>query len=175
LHRGPLAMSALPPLLEDKRTQRGGRQIDVNDPQWSLTELKSRSAAGFRRGPPCHPLVLAGPAAISIQNDSDLSQGRAWHLEARWRGCIALARSGSRSKAHHKELAMHNAPREGDSCRKCGAELRSILCARCYGTGKSGKRDCKACCGTGVTIGCPNFRSHRIWPWNAKARFPSAA
>ena len=62
---------------------------------------------------------------------------------------------------------MLNTAREGDPCRKCGTELRSILCARCYGTGKSGKRDCKGCSGKGVIIGCPNFRSHRIWPWKS--------
>jgi hypothetical protein len=42
----------------------------------------------------------------------------------------------------------------------------------CYG---AGKRDCKTCGGTGTTIGCPNFRSHRLWPWHVKVRSPSPA
>jgi hypothetical protein len=36
-------------------------------------------------------------------------------------------------------------------------------------------RDCKTCSGTGTTIGCPNFRSHRLWPWGTKVHSPSAA
>jgi RNA polymerase subunit RPABC4/transcription elongation factor Spt4 len=63
---------------------------------------------------------------------------------------------------------MRKLAQEGEPCPRCGSELHAILCASCYGTGKSGSRACKACQGTGMTIGCPNFRSHRIWPWNGK-------
>jgi len=70
---------------------------------------------------------------------------------------------------------MHNAAREGDPCPKCDTRLRRVLCARCYGTGKSGSRDCKACDGVGTTIACPNFRSHRLWPWRVKIRNATAA
>jgi hypothetical protein len=65
---------------------------------------------------------------------------------------------------------MHNAAKEGNPCPKCDTALRPVLCTRCYGTGKSGKDVCKTCGGTGTTIGCPNFRSHRLWPWRAKVR-----
>jgi hypothetical protein len=64
---------------------------------------------------------------------------------------------------------MSKPAKEGDPCPKCDSKLRSVLCAPCYGTGKSGKRICKACGGTGQTIGCPNFRSHKWWPWRARA------
>jgi hypothetical protein len=65
--------------------------------------------------------------------------------------------------------------KEGDACPKCGTQLRTILCARCYGTGTSGQHGCKACGGTGMTTGCPNFRSHRIWPWATRPLLPPAA
>jgi hypothetical protein len=70
---------------------------------------------------------------------------------------------------------MHKTAKEGDSCPKCETQLRTILCARCYGSGKLGERHCKSCGGTGITIGCPNFRSHRMWPWHTKAHLPPAA
>jgi hypothetical protein len=60
-------------------------------------------------------------------------------------------------------------------CPKCGTQLRLILCARCYGTGKSGERECRSCGGTGITTECPNVGSHRLWSWPAKVRFPRAA
>jgi hypothetical protein len=70
---------------------------------------------------------------------------------------------------------MHNKANAAEPCPKCGTQLRSVLCTRCFGTGKSGKRDCKTCSGTGTTIGCPSFRSHRLWPWGTKVHSPSAA
>src|SRR3954469_18419727 len=62
-----------------------------------------------------------------------------------------------------QEMAMA-VGRVGDPCPNCGTKLSSVLCARCYGTGKTGKRACKICGGSGVKIGCPNFRAHRLWP-----------
>ena len=61
------------------------------------------------------------------------------------------------------ESAMRNTAKEGNACPKCGTQLRSVLCARCYGTGKSGERDCKHCGGTGTMIGCPNFRERALF------------
>jgi hypothetical protein len=78
------------------------------------------------------------------------------------------------SPESHKGNAKHNTAKDGDPCPKCGTQLRMILCARCFGTGKSGRHSCKACGGSGVTTGCPNFRSHRIWPWRARAKAPAA-
>jgi hypothetical protein len=46
---------------------------------------------------------------------------------------------------------MHKTAKEGDSCPKCETQLRTILCARCYGSGKLGERHCKSCGGTGIT------------------------
>jgi hypothetical protein len=72
--------------------------------------------------------------------------------------------------------------REGDPCPNCGTKLSSVLCVRCYGTGKTGQRACKTCGGSGVKIGCPNFRAHRLWPlirkrvvsrWSAEATKPA--
>jgi len=42
-----------------------------------------------------------------------------------------------------------------------GSELRVSWCARCFGTGRSGKHKCKACGGKGTTTDCPNARSHK--------------
>jgi hypothetical protein len=58
---------------------------------------------------------------------------------------------------------MRTPVKEGDACPKCGGKLRLVLCAICYGTGKSGKRICKTCEGSGIRASCPNFRSHRMW------------
>ena len=52
----------------------------------------------------------------------------------------------------------------GNQCPKCGSDLRVILCARCFGTGKAGKHSCKVCGGTGTAKDCPNSRSHSRWP-----------
>jgi hypothetical protein len=63
---------------------------------------------------------------------------------------------------------MSNPPIEGDRCPKCSSELRVLWCAPCFGTGRSGKGNCKACGGKGTRIGCPNFRSHRpkkVFEW----------
>jgi hypothetical protein len=65
-------------------------------------------------------------------------------------------------------MTMQNPAREGDPCPKCGTALRVVLCGPCYGTGRSGKRCCKTCGGTGVAMACPNFRSHRLWPGTQK-------
>jgi hypothetical protein len=46
-------------------------------------------------------------------------------------------------------------------CPKCGWELHASWCARCFGTGRSGRRECKACGGTGRTIACPNAGAHK--------------
>jgi len=70
---------------------------------------------------------------------------------------------------------MQKAMKEGDRCPKCATLLRTVLCTRCYGTGKSGSRNCKNCGGSGISMGCPNFRSHRIWPWLRKGHVPPAA
>src|SRR3954447_8070802 len=67
------------------------------------------------------------------------------------------------------------AAREGDPCPKCGTKLSSVLCAPCYGTGRSGKRACKNCGGSGVKIGCPNFRAHRLWPFIRKRVVPQSS
>jgi hypothetical protein len=67
------------------------------------------------------------------------------------------------------------AAREGDPCPKCGTKLSSVLCAPCYGTGRSGKRACKNCGGSGVKIGCPNFRAHRLWPLIRKRVVPQSS
>ena len=67
------------------------------------------------------------------------------------------------------------AAREGDPCAKCGTKLSSVLCAPCYGTGRSGKRACKNCGGSGVKIGCPNFRAHRLWPLIRKRVVPQSS
>ena len=76
---------------------------------------------------------------------------------------------------HTAVIPMRSTLKEGDACPKCGTRLRSILCGRCYGTGKVNGRACKNCAGTGTTVGCPNFRSHRLWPWRTKAAAPPAA
>ena len=55
---------------------------------------------------------------------------------------------------------MSNVAMEGNSCPKCGSELRVSWCAQCFGTGRSGKHQCKACGGRGTTTACPNVRSH---------------
>ena len=47
-------------------------------------------------------------------------------------------------------------------CPKCGSELHVYWCARCLGTGRSGKHGCKKCGGTGRRTACPNVRSHRL-------------
>ena len=60
-------------------------------------------------------------------------------------------------------MTRYSLEKAGTPCPKCGTELRSVLCVKCYGTGKSGKHACGKCGGTGVTTGCPNFRSHRPW------------
>ena len=44
---------------------------------------------------------------------------------------------------------MSNVATGGNSCPKCGSELRVSWCAQCYGTGRSGKHKCKACGGKG--------------------------
>ena len=49
-----------------------------------------------------------------------------------------------------------------ESCPKCGSELRVSWCAQCFGTGRSGKHNCKACEGKGMTATCPNVRSHKL-------------
>ena len=67
------------------------------------------------------------------------------------------------------------AAREGDPCPKCGTKLSSVLCAPCYGTGRSGKRACKNCGGSGVKIGCPNFRAHKLWPLIRKRVVPQSS
>jgi RNA polymerase subunit RPABC4/transcription elongation factor Spt4 len=46
-------------------------------------------------------------------------------------------------------------------CPKCGSELRVSWCATCFGTGRSGKHECKKCGGTGRTMACPNVHSHK--------------
>jgi superfamily II helicase len=47
-------------------------------------------------------------------------------------------------------------------CPKCDSELHVSWCARCFGTGRSGKHKCKKCAGTGMTTACPNVRSHKL-------------
>jgi len=47
-------------------------------------------------------------------------------------------------------------------CPKCGSELHVFWCARCFGTGRSGKHECKSCGGTGRTTACPNARAHKV-------------
>jgi hypothetical protein len=69
---------------------------------------------------------------------------------------------------------MRKVMKEGDPCPKCGTQLRMILCARCFGSGRSGQHSCKACDGKGTATSCPNVRSHRIWPWPTKLMFSAA-
>jgi hypothetical protein len=72
-------------------------------------------------------------------------------------------------------MTSQSAAREGDPCRKCGTKMRSLLCVPCYGTGKSRGRACKSCGGSGVMIGCPNFRAHTLWPWARRANVSSSS
>ena len=59
-----------------------------------------------------------------------------------------------------KEITL--AAQHSNLCPKCGSELHVSWCARCFGTGRSGKHECKTCGGTGTTTACPNVRSHKL-------------
>ena len=62
-------------------------------------------------------------------------------------------------------MAMSKRAGESDRCPKCDAELRLVLCASCFGTGRSNNRSCKTCGGARTTRACPNLRSHKLWSW----------
>jgi hypothetical protein len=54
-------------------------------------------------------------------------------------------------------------PRQDSNlCSKCGLELHASWCARCFGTGRSGKHECKKCGGTGRMAICPDARAHKL-------------
>ena len=55
-----------------------------------------------------------------------------------------------------KQFTLHNV------CPKCGLQLHVSWCSRCFGTGRSGKHECKKCGGTGRTTACPNMGSHKL-------------
>jgi hypothetical protein len=63
-------------------------------------------------------------------------------------------------KQLQKEITL--AAHHSNLCPKCGSELHVSWCARCLGTGRSGKHECKTCGGTGTTTACPNIRSHKL-------------
>jgi DnaJ-class molecular chaperone len=63
----------------------------------------------------------------------------------------------------------------GGKCPKCGSELRVSWCARCFGTGRSGKHKCKACGGKGTTTACPDVRSHKSKLFQIWTTFTQAA
>ncbi len=61
----------------------------------------------------------------------------------------------------HLQQQITPTEQHGNLCPKCGSELHVSWCARCFGTGKSGRHECRKCGGTGRTAACPNVRSHK--------------
>jgi hypothetical protein len=70
---------------------------------------------------------------------------------------------------------MSNVATGGNSCPKCGSELRVSWCARCFGAGRSGKHKCKACGGKVTTTACPNVLSHKSKLFQIWTTFTQAA
>jgi hypothetical protein len=62
----------------------------------------------------------------------------------------------------HLQNQISISAQHSNLCPKCGSELHAAWCARCFGTGRSGKHECKKCGGTGRTITCPNTRAHKL-------------
>ena len=62
----------------------------------------------------------------------------------------------------HLQKEITVAAQHSNLCPKCGSELHVSWCARCFGTGRSGKHECKTCGGTGTTTACPNVGSHQL-------------